>query len=97
MLEVVLRRRGGGCSNCVRLEQQTISKITEKTDLLVNMINIFDSHLRRDTGVFAKLFAEQFPEKFTLDTDTLVEVAGRKTPTLKKRRYGIEFEQCHTR
>lgn len=72
-----------GRSNCVRLEQQTISKITEKTDLLVNMINIFDSHLRRDTGVFAKLFAEQFPEKFTLDTDTLVEVAGRKTPTLK--------------
>lgn len=72
-----------GRSNCVRLEQQTISKITEKTDLLVNMINIFDSHLRRDTGVFAKLFAEQFPEKFTLDTDSVVEVAGRKTPTLK--------------
>jgi hypothetical protein len=61
-----------GRSNCVCLEQQTISKITEKTNLLVNMINIFDSHLRRDTGVFAKLFTGQFKGKFTLDTDTVV-------------------------
>jgi methyl-accepting chemotaxis protein len=73
---------GVGYSVSEVIESRAIVDVTEKTKLLVDLIDSSDKELRTRTSVLAKGLQASLSGKFELDPAT-VEVGGKPAPTLK--------------
>ncbi|MBI3230764.1 MAG: Cache 3/Cache 2 fusion domain-containing protein [Burkholderiales bacterium] len=58
-------------------------EIKIKLQTITDMIGIFDSTLRSEIDGYAHLFVGNFPDKFQLDSEKMLDVAGKQVPSLK--------------
>ena len=64
-------------------DAQAVTDVTERTQFVVDMLNIFDADLRNQASDALKVFKGNFKDGFELDTARTVDVAGAATPVLK--------------
>ena len=64
-------------------DAQAVTDVTERTQFVVDMLNIFDADLRNQASDAFKVFKGNFKDGFELDTARTVDVAGAATPVLK--------------
>ena len=65
------------------VEQRAMQEISSKTKSVVDMIDMFDHALSDEAVRAGKLFAANFPDKFSIDTTRTIDVSGKPTPVLK--------------
>ncbi|MBS1186453.1 MAG: tar2 [Burkholderiaceae bacterium] len=65
------------------LEKRAIDDLTVKTRTVIDMLDVFNSDLQREAGRSIKILEGNFPGKFSLDTSSKVDVAGKSTPSLR--------------
>lgn len=63
--------------------RKAMADVTEKTKMVVGMLDLFDHDLRNHVAIEAKVFRGYFKEHFELDSSRSVDVAGTATPVLK--------------
>lgn len=63
-------------------ETGAVREVSDKTHMLVRTVEIVDSDLRRQVGIFGNVFKSYFPQGFRIDAGTTVDVAGEATPAL---------------
>ena len=64
-------------------EAQAIANVTDRTQFVADMLNLFDADLRNQTSDAIKVFKGNFKDGFALDTSRTVDVGGVSTPVLK--------------
>ena len=62
---------------------QAEDEVRIKTQTMADMIGVFDSALRHEIDGYAKIFAANFPDKFSLYQEKMVDVGGKSVPSLK--------------
>jgi len=65
------------------IERNAGDELTNKTKLLVTLIEASDKELRFRTHLLAKAFQATFKGQIEVDSKEAVDIAGRQTPTLK--------------
>ena len=66
-----------------RAQSQAVADVTDKTQLVVDMLNLFDTDLRDQTSDAIKVFKGEFKGDFELDDRRSIEIGGVSTPVLK--------------
>ncbi|MFZ6693433.1 methyl-accepting chemotaxis protein [Undibacterium sp. SXout20W] len=64
-------------------EAQATSDITNRTQFVVDMLNVFDTDLRNQASDAGKVFKGNFKDGFELDANRTIDVGGVSTPVLK--------------
>ena len=64
-------------------EAQASADVTDKTAMVVQMLDIFDKELRTQIAVYAKILGNNLKQGIVLDPTRTIEVAGIETPILK--------------
>jgi methyl-accepting chemotaxis protein len=65
------------------LEQRATESVGQELNGVKNMVDLFNTAVTSEAGSFAKLLAVHMSNKYTLDTEHLIEVGGKPAPTLK--------------
>ncbi|WEF34004.1 methyl-accepting chemotaxis protein [Pseudoduganella chitinolytica] len=65
------------------LEQRATDSVRQELDGVKNMVDLFNTAVTSEANSFAKVLSAQFDNKFSLDSDTIVEVGGKPAPTIK--------------
>ncbi|GGY95573.1 Cache 3/Cache 2 fusion domain-containing protein [Pseudoduganella plicata] len=65
------------------LEQRATEAVGQELNGVKNMVDLFNTAVTSEAGSFAKLLTAQFDNKYTLDTENIIEVGGKPAPTLK--------------
>ena len=65
------------------LEKQAMEDLTDKSQSVVEMFDLFNTNLKREADRSLKILEGSFPGKFTLDNNSRINVAGKSTPVLK--------------
>ena len=64
------------------IEERANREVADKTKLVVDLVDESDKDLRSRANGLGKAFQSNLPGVFTLDSATVVEIAGKPTPTL---------------
>ncbi len=64
-------------------EKQATTDVSDKTQLIVSMLETFDSSLRSRVNDFSGIFKNAFKAGITLDNAHMIDIAGTSTPALK--------------
>ncbi|MBS1169371.1 MAG: putative Methyl-accepting chemotaxis protein [Burkholderiaceae bacterium] len=64
-------------------EKQALDDLTEKSQSVVQMIDLFNATLKNEAERSLKTLEAYFPGKFTQDGNSLINVAGKSVPVLK--------------
>ncbi|AXA90325.1 methyl-accepting chemotaxis protein [Massilia sp. YMA4] len=65
------------------LEERATDSVRQELDGVKNMVELFNTAVTGEASSFAKVLSAQFENKFSLDSDTTVEVGGKPAPVLK--------------
>jgi methyl-accepting chemotaxis protein-2 (aspartate sensor receptor) len=65
------------------LEARSAESVEHELQGVNNMVDLFNTALRSEAGSFGRILATEFPDKFSLDTATTVDIGGKATPVLK--------------
>jgi methyl-accepting chemotaxis protein len=60
-----------------------LCQVQDQARIVVDLIELFDSSKRQETGRFSRLFASYFSGNFSLDTTRTTDIAGKAVPVLK--------------
>src|SRR5450830_744844 len=77
-------------------EAQAVTDVTERTQFVVDMLNIFDADLRNQANDALKVFKGNFKEGFELDASRTIDVAGANTPVLTSGGKDLNGELSYT-
>ena len=64
-------------------ESGSIEEVQQKTTLLVDLIDSFNSNLESEIRIKGQVFKSYFSDKITLDTAKTVDAGGKQVPVLK--------------
>lgn len=76
------------------LEKQAVEDLTEKSASVVDMIDLFNADLKREATRLQKILEGYYPGKFSLDSGSRIDVAGK--PTLALRNGGSAVNNDHS-
>ena len=65
------------------VEQRAMQEISDQTKAVIDMIDVFDQAVSDEAARAGKLFASNFPEKFSVEATRTIDVAGKPVPVLK--------------
>jgi methyl-accepting chemotaxis protein len=65
------------------LEARSVDSVRHELQGVDNMVALFNTALRSEAVSFGNILASEFPDKFSLDTGTTVDIGGKAAPTLK--------------
>jgi methyl-accepting chemotaxis protein len=65
------------------LERLSMTQISAETRGVINMVDMFDRSVHNEVERFSTMFANAFPEKFTLDASRSVQIGDQTTPILR--------------
>ena len=65
------------------LEHRSMNQIAGETRGVVNMVDMFDRSVNSQVERFSNMFANSFPEKFSLDASRTVQIGDKATPVLR--------------
>lgn len=66
-------------------DNNQINELTKYNQMVIGMIDAYNYSINYSTDNFEKIFSTYFSSQFDLLPDTLVDVAGTPTPTLKSK------------
>ncbi|MET3132039.1 methyl-accepting chemotaxis protein [Oxalobacteraceae bacterium GrIS 1.11] len=70
-------------TSTARAERTATHDVTEKTKMVVEMLDTFDNDLRSEIAVLAKVLLSDVPGAMSIDASKTVDVAGLATPSLQ--------------
>src|SRR5450830_545549 len=65
------------------LEHRSMNQIAGETRGVVNMVEMFDRSVNSQVERFSNMFANSFPEKFSLDSSRTIQIGDKATPVLR--------------
>src|SRR3990172_9529515 len=65
------------------IEKNAVAEMKNQAELVKNIIEVFSNNIKKNTAGLSNVFFSYFPDKFTLDASSHVNIGGQATPVIK--------------